>query len=389
MEDNTILYISHTDIRSDSRILKAMEVGKLVSTRVIGVGMAEKVPKGTKESSWTDNIHSIEVLSRNWSFIPTPIRRVVVLSELYLRMFFICYKTRPVLVHCNDTLVLPVASLLKIFTKSRVIYDAHELESDKNSQSWIAGRIVFCIEKLLWPSLDGLIVVSPSILKWYSRKFSSKPCAVVLNAPKIHRENARRKKYDVRKTLGIDESEKIILYLGLMVSGRGIDLLIDAYEKYKIEAVLLFVGDGDYVPMILQKSAQNPKKIFYHSKVPHDEVVDISAAADLGVCLIENVSLSDYYSLPNKLFEYVFSNVPVLGSNFPDIAEFVTKNKVGMCVEMTVDSVGESLSSYFSEGSKVTVNRDLLYEYSWDFQSQILLGFYKERLNKERLNSKS
>ena len=43
------------------------------------------------------------------------------------------------------------------------------------------------------------------------------------------------------------------------------------------------------------------------------------------MCLIQNVSLSDYYCLPNKLFEYCFAEIPVLASNFPDISQTVEK----------------------------------------------------------------
>ena len=38
-------------------------------------------------------------------------------------------------IHCHDTLVLPIGYLLKKIKKSKLIYDAHELESNKKGQS--------------------------------------------------------------------------------------------------------------------------------------------------------------------------------------------------------------------------------------------------------------
>ena len=37
------------------------------------------------------------------------------------------------------------------------------------------------------------------------------------------------------------------------------------------------------------------------------KLTNLIKEADVGLCLVENVSLSDYYCLPNKLFEYAFA----------------------------------------------------------------------------------
>ena len=48
-----------------------------------------------------------------------------------------------------------------------IIYDAHELESNKNGQSYLLSKITLLIEKLSWPSISLLISVSESIIYWY------------------------------------------------------------------------------------------------------------------------------------------------------------------------------------------------------------------------------
>ena len=38
---------------------------------------------------------------------------------------------KPHVIHCHDTLVLPIGFFYKILNKTKLIYDAHELESEK------------------------------------------------------------------------------------------------------------------------------------------------------------------------------------------------------------------------------------------------------------------
>ena len=63
--------------------------------------------------------------------------------------------------------------------------------------------------------------------------------------------------------------------------------------------------------------------------VPTGEVVRWAAGADVGLALIQNVSLSYFLSLPNKLFEYVAAGLPVVASDFPDLRRVVEERGLG------------------------------------------------------------
>ena len=71
-------------------------------------------------------------------------------------------------------MVLPLGILLKFIFKSRLIYDAHELESNRNGIGRVEGAMVFYFEKMVWKSIDLFISVSPSIIDWYQSKFGTK-----------------------------------------------------------------------------------------------------------------------------------------------------------------------------------------------------------------------
>jgi len=69
--------------------------------------------------------------------------------------------------------------------------------------------------------------------------------------------------------------------------------------------------------------------------------------------LIENLSTSYYYALPNKLFEYIMAEIPVIVSNLPQMKEVVEKFDVGFAID--VDNKTELITAIknLSEDSKL------------------------------------
>ena len=76
------------------------------------------------------------------------------------------------------------------------------------------------------------------------------------------------------------------------------------------------------------------KQVIFLGKLTQDELPKITASADVGVSLIENLSISYYYALPNKLFEYIMAEIPVIVSNLPQMKEIVEKYDVGFAVDI-------------------------------------------------------
>jgi glycosyltransferase involved in cell wall biosynthesis len=61
-------------------------------------------------------------------------------------------------------------------------------------------------------------------------------------------------------------------------------------------------------------------------------VLRYTSSADIGLCLIENTCLSYYYSLPNKLFEYLLTGLPVMVNDMPEQRQIVERFNCGWVV---------------------------------------------------------
>lgn len=375
-----IIHLTHTFIPEDSRILKEMHA--LADDgwyQVYGVGVApvEGASQTQKEGALV--IHSLAIQARSWRFLPASFRKILALMEWYVRMVRLSLSLRPRIVHCHDTPALLAAVVLSRILDAKLIYDAHELESRKNGQSRWISRLTLCVEKLSWPSIHHLISVSPSILDWYLTTLGSKPSSLVLNSPHLGTENSAIEPADIarseyfREKYNIAPDSKIFLYLGLLVPGRGIDMLLQVFSSRKINSHIVFMGRG-MMSAAIEQAAVNSPRIHLHPAVPHHMVVTVSRAADYGLCFVENVSLSDYYCLPNKLFEYAFAGVPVLASNFPDMARLVREHGLGDCFDPELDALTTAIAR--TEKNSFVPTMINLSELSWQTQARRLQAAY-------------
>jgi len=372
-----ILHLTHTDINSDSRILKEMHsIAKSNNTyNVNGIGVIQ-----SEKTNYTTNVDNIDIYSislrtRKWRFLPTTIRHICSLFELTSKMFFKAIKLKPEVIHCHDTLVLPLGGIVKLFTNSKLIYDAHELESDKNALTKTLGKMTLLAEKVLWRYIDALIVVSPSIDRWYKENVGEKYSEVILNSPLFDSNISIGDKSYLREHFSISKESKIFLYVGGLVHGRGIDLIVEAFKKSDLKSSLVFLGYG-ILSDELKKLAKEYPNIYVHDAVPHEKVVSVAKSADVGLCLIQNVSLSDYYCLPNKLFEYCFAEIPVLASDFPDILEVVKKYNLGKCCKLDAQSIYEAIKEFEDAKELPKINVNELYDLSWNAQEEKLIKLY-------------
>lgn len=377
-----IFHLTHTDINTDSRILKqikSLSFEKSFSIYGLGIKLNDS---SVKDFLNRDNVklESIDLYSKKISFLSRQFRHPFVFFELMINVLLKTRNSEIDIIHCHDTLVLPIGYLLKKIKKSKLIYDAHELESKKNGQTNFMSWGTLFIEKKCWKSVDLLISVSESILGWYEKNLGNKKKVLILNSPEIsdsdksiNKPKLYKKKY-FHNFYGIPHQTIIFLYLGFFTSGRGIEKIINAFNSDKISSHVVFVGFGDMKDIILLASKNN-NKIHYHKAVKHDDVVDISRNADVGLCLIENISLSDYYCLPNKLFEYAFSGLPVLASDFPELNNVISKFELGFCCENKSSAIEKAIKKI--ENNPVAEINSNLSELSWEAQGKKLISAYR------------
>ena len=370
------LHLTHTEIESDSRILKEMSCLFSVGFQVVGLGVLLNEGAKKSEIDFLADIRAIQLRSRRWTFLPRTLRHLASLCELVTKMLPSAIKKKPDVVHCHDTLVLPLGVIVKLFTRAKLVYDAHELESNRNGLTPLQGWLTLWTEKLLWRFVDALIVVSPSIQSWYLQKLGAKPSAVIMNAPLYDDDGVSGGTY-LREKFNIPPDQRIFIYVGILGAGRGLDLITEAFTHPTVTSHVVFLGYGEFSED-LKHLASRHANVHVHEAVPHSMVVPIVKSADFGLCLVQNVSLSDYYCLPNKLFEYCFAGVPILASDFPDIRAVLQAYGIGECCSLDPVDIRQAVRE-LATTSKTFHFADVT-PLSWQAQESKLVDLYRQVL---------
>lgn len=293
-----------------------------------------------------DNGYSIDLIGNDWGGNekmerPYPFSRIELKSKslktAYFEFNWKLYKLLKKKAD-KDTILLAndIDALLPNYLISRklnipLVFDSHEIFTEMPAiQNRFSQKFWRLVEGSLVPRIEFMMTESVSYAEWFHEKYKVNP-VVVRNIP--------------RKILNVpefpDNHPKIILYQGAINQSRGIEKMIVAMHHIN-NAVLKIAGDGpkkkDYEELVIKENLQN--KVIFLGKLKPENLREVTRTADAGFSLEENNGVSYYYSLPNKVCDYIQSRVPLVMINFPEMQRIRNQFNVG---EMVTDHQPETI----------------------------------------------
>ena len=287
-------------------------------------------------------------------------------AEYNIRLFLFLLFAKFDILLSNDLDTLAPNFLISQLRKKELIFDSHELfpEIPELVNRPKTKKIWQWMEKNTVPHLKYCYTVSQSIAEYYKEKYGT-DFAVVRNLPR------KIDSYKLVKLPFNTTGKKIILYQGAINIGRGLELMINTIEKLE-NCILLIVGDGDILQNIkemVHKKELNSKVIFLGKRSPQ-ELKGITPQAHIGLSIEEDLGLNYRYALPNKLFDYIQAEVPVITSNLPEMKQIVSLYSIGKVLE-------KRTPEYLAEAIKKVLEND----YSKNlFRAKTTLTWKKEEV---------
>lgn len=242
-----------------------------------------------------------------------------------IRLLFFLLRKKPAILLANDLDTLPAMAAAAALKGCKLAYDSHEYFTEVPeliNRRWVRG-IWLWLERRLVPRVDSAYTVCRSIASAYTKAYSVN-FEVIHNYPNIRKNRGRRP---------VTEGKPFILYQGALNQGRGLEHAIAAMQ-YLPEARLIIAGGG-YLKKRLLEIADGVQtgNVEFIGRLPVEELTKITRKAALGISIEEDIGLNYRYALPNKLFDYIQSGIPVVVSKLPEMQKVVEKYDIGLIAE--------------------------------------------------------
>jgi glycosyltransferase involved in cell wall biosynthesis len=257
----------------------------------------------------------------------------------------------------EDLYTLPFVTIIAKLKRAKVYYNSRELYAflgGLRNRPFLQS-VVKHVEKFFITRVDLVLTTGEMDSEFIEKFYKINNTLVIRNIPLFQIPSS---KIDFRKLYGIGNDKLILLYQGVLLEGRGVPLIMRAMVKLP-QTVLVILGDGEQKNNFkkLAERLNISEKVFYAGTISQSKLINYTAGADVGLSLIENISISYYHALPNKLFEYIMAGLPILCSDLPQMKKIVEHYNVGECITTDDDN------NIYLALKRWTENPDLLAKY--------------------------
>jgi glycosyltransferase involved in cell wall biosynthesis len=323
---------------------------------------------------WIDSIREVHrIRARFWS-----VSKFLGLLEWLIRATWHVLATRPCCVNAHSLPALPIGVAAKWVCGARLVYDTHELETEAATLQGIRKWLYKFVERALIRYADEVVVVGPAIAGWYSKQYALQNVHVVRNFPLLAVEPTTAPM--LRRELGISSDDIVFLYQGVTGVGRGIELLLRVFQNVSRDKHLVVIGYGQLAKAI-EDAAKDFRQIHFVPAVAPSVLPQWTAGADVGLSVIENICLSYYYCLPNKIFEYLACGIPIIASDFPEMARLVDDLQCGWTVPVQLSALQRLIDGMTRQEIDRKKEAAITHRAScrWEVEESALLRMYQKR----------
>lgn len=248
-----------------------------------------------------------------------------------LRLFFLLLFRKADKLVSNDLDTLLANYLISKIKRIPLVYDTHEYftEVPELIHRPRVQKVWLKIERWIFPKLTQVITVNQSISERYFERYGVRAVVVRNISPKFVPDSTA-----TRDSLSLPANFPLLIMQGAGLNvDRGVEEAINAMH-FIDSAKLIIVGDGDIIPEMKTKVVQEnlSDKVLFYSKRPYKELMQFTQLATIGLSFDQPTNPNYKFSLPNKIFDYIHTQTPILCSDVVEVKKIVEHYSIGKVI---------------------------------------------------------
>lgn len=287
------------------------------------------------------------------------------LKKLLLDLFFlfsaikIFMNEKPDILHCIEESCF-MSSLLKPLHKTNFIFDMDSKVVEQAVTRWkLLGFLRYLLEWIERYSIKNalaVIGVCPALVE-YAKKCGAKKTFLLTDISLLETPSG---KTEIRESLDLDESKKIVLYVGNLEEYQGIDLLLESasivISKNLNVHFVLIGGRNDHISHYRDKtiSLGISEKVHFLGPRPSSSLADYFCEVDAVVS--PRISGDN---TPMKLYSYLDSGKPLVATKIESHTQIVT-DKECYLGDPTPKDFAKAIIDALNDSEKAQAAKDLV-----------------------------
>ncbi|OQX54880.1 MAG: hypothetical protein B5M53_05295 [Candidatus Cloacimonas sp. 4484_209] len=302
-------------------------------------------------------------------------------------------------IHCIDLFLLPAAIYVAKRKKAKIVYDAKERYIIYMSEYFlflrgIMKKLIETLENFLVKHVDAVLTISTNKEMFEKRyKRFCRNVEVIYNVPDL---SAKSDKIIIENLRNKYQGKYILAYAGELGEQKGLNILPEVIklvrEKFS-QVLVLLIGNfafPSYKEQFLAyiKKEDVEQNIIIMPWLPYDKMFQYLKISHVGLALYQP---RESYKFAGKgcackLFTYMHAGIPIISTNFGELAKVVKEENCGILVDTTSAQAianavifllkNKDIAREFGENGR----RAILEKYNWGKESQKLLKIYKKIL---------
>ncbi len=294
----------------------------------------------------------------------------------------------PDYIHFHEVDLLPIAVKLKKIYNCKIIFDSHEmffvypLDQKKYPFSHIYSYLSLLKMKKYFKYLDATISVNNLIKALHVTLNPYIPHKVIYNASIFNKKRAPR-----------NGKRIVLIHEGTLDFSRGFtlmcDLFTDSWFKENAELKILGKIGGMEKEYLNKRSEKKPwlKNLIYDTGWVDYLSVPEHLTGDIGLIFMEPSFNNLLAGPPNKLFNYITAQIPILSFEIPASADLIRQYNIGLIADRNLEDTKRKIKSIIADYEKYLENlKNAEKELSWNAEEKKLLRLYNEELYEEVVN---